>query len=97
MIVGVTPKLTTSDKLSNSAPIFDVALSILAVNPSTKSKNAAIKTQTTADSQSDSRAKRIPVKPIHIPMVVKIFGINRTIKNSSLTPVLPSFFDFIIS
>lgn len=81
--VGVTPKLTASERLSNSAPIFEVALSILAVNPSTRSKNAAINTQTTADFQSDSRANRIPVRPMHIPTVVKIFGINRIIKKSS--------------
>ena len=61
--VGVTPKLTASDKLSNSAPILEVALSILALNPSTRSKKAASKTQTTADFHSDSSANLIPVRP----------------------------------
>jgi hypothetical protein len=84
MTVGVTPKLTASDKLSSSAPILEVALSILALNPSTRSKKAASKTQTTADFHSDSSANLIPVRPTHIPTVVNMLGIKRTIKNSSL-------------
>ena len=40
---GVTPKLIASAKLSNSAPNRLDALSILAVKPSIRSKNAATK------------------------------------------------------
>lgn len=41
--VGASPKLTTSDRESNSFPNIEVALSFLAKNPSKKSKTDAIK------------------------------------------------------
>ena len=74
IIVGATPKLIASAKLSSSAPKRENAFSNLAERPSIRSKNAAIKMQITALSQSDSNAKRIPVKPVHNPIVVKILG-----------------------
>ena len=76
MIEGVTPKLIASDKLSSSAPKREVARKALAVSPSIKSKKDAKRMHITAAFHSWSIANRIPVKPEHIPTVVKILGIN---------------------
>ncbi len=72
--LGATPKLIASARLSSSAPKREKALSSLAERPSTISKHAATKIHITAFSQSESNAKRIPVNPVHKPIVVKMFG-----------------------
>ena len=74
IILGATPKLITSDKLSSSAPKRENALNNLADNPSIMSKQAATRMQITAFSQSESKANLIPVKPVQSPIVVKMFG-----------------------
>lgn len=74
IILGATPKLIASARLSSSAPKRENALSSLAESPSIMSKHAATKIHITAFSQSESNANRIPVNPVHKPIVVKIFG-----------------------
>ena len=72
--LGASPKLIASARLSSSAPKREKALSSLAERPSTISKHAATKIHITAFSQFESNAKRIPVNPVHKPIVVKMFG-----------------------
>ena len=74
IILGATPKLIASARLSSSAPKRENALSSLAESPSIMSKHAATKIHITAFSQSESNAKRIPVNPVHKPIVVKMLG-----------------------
>ena len=74
IMLGATPKLIASARLSSSAPKRENALSNLAESPSIISKHAATKIHITAFSQSESNAKRIPVNPVHKPIVVKMFG-----------------------
>ena len=71
---GATPKLITSDKLSNSAPKRLVPLRSLATLPSKPSKIPAIKIAITADSHSSRRANLTPNIPAQRAKTVIALG-----------------------